>query len=76
MSLLIQILGFACLGNLAADLNEQFEKLPMKPFKCSMCMGYWLSFIPFIWQFDLMGILYAAMTGIAAEILYRLIQRL
>jgi len=73
--ILLQILGFACLAHLAADMAQHF-KLPQKPFQCGMCMGYWLSFIPLIVQFGLMGILYAAMAGVTSELIYRIINRL
>lgn len=75
--MILQILGFACLAHLAADLISYLSpELPQKPFQCNMCMGWWLSFIPFIWQFGLIGILYAAITGIVSELIYRIINRL
>lgn len=75
--MILQILGFACLAHLAADLISYLSpELPQKPWQCNMCMGWWLSFIPFIWQFGLIGILYAAITGIVSELIYRIINRL
>lgn len=73
--ILLQIIGFACLAHLAADIGQYLE-LKQKPFQCNLCMGYWISFIPFLYQFELMGILYAAITGVLSDVLYRLINRL
>jgi len=73
--ILLQILGFACLAHLAADVAQYLE-LPQKPFQCNMCIGFWLSFVPLTVQFGLMGILYGAMTAITSELIYRVINRL
>ena len=75
--ILLQILGFACLAHLAADLISYVSpELPQKPFQCNMCIGFWLSFVPLTVQFGLMGTLYAAMAAITSELIYRVINRL
>jgi hypothetical protein len=74
--IILQIIGFACLGYLASDLMVTLDKedhLPNKPFKCDMCLSYWISIIPFMVQFGLIGIIYAAMSAVTANILYKYI---
>lgn len=70
-TIILMIIGFACLGHIAADFLNTFEKLPEKPFKCNMCLTYYLSFIPFIFIYSGYGILYAAIASIVSEIIYR-----
>lgn len=74
--MILHIIGFACLANLGADFLEQFEWLPSKPFKCSMCSGFWYSIGPSIAIWGWQGLLVSAITGITAELIYRLINRL
>lgn len=71
MELILTILGFACIGHLAADFLSQFEKLWDKPFKCNMCLTYWTSLIPLIFMYEGYGILYAAVASITSEIIYK-----
>ena len=72
MSIILQMLGFAALTQLVIDFIEHMElKLPEKPFKCDLCMGFWISLIPFFAQEGLAGILYAAMTGVLANYIYK-----
>jgi len=74
--IILQIIGFACLGYLASDLMVTLDKedhLPNKPFKCDMCLTYWFSIIPFMIQFGFLGIIYAATSAVAANILYKYI---
>jgi hypothetical protein len=73
--ILLQILGFACLAHLIVDMitHLDIKWLPEKPFKCDMCMGYWISIIPFMIQFGLVGILYAAISGVTANLIYKYI---
>ena len=73
--IITQIVGFACLAFLMADMAQYLE-LPQKPFQCNLCVGFWISLFPLLIQFGTIGILYAAMTGITSEALYRLINRL
>jgi len=70
------ILGMACLGHLAADFFSQFDKLPMKPFKCNMCITTWMTLGPAIALYGWQGILVSAIAGITSELIYRLIDRI
>lgn len=70
-TIILMIIGFASLGHIAADFLNQFEKLWEKPFKCNACLTYWLSFIPFIFIYGWVGVLYAATASIVSEIIYR-----
>lgn len=73
---ILQIIGFACLGYLTVDLVATLDKeddLPNKPFKCEMCLTYWISVIPMCIQFGLIGIVYAAISAVTANILYKYI---
>ena len=76
IDIILQIIGFACLGHLSADLMVHLDKddnLPAKPFKCDMCLTYWMSVIPLCIQFGPVGILYAAIAGVTANIIYKYI---
>jgi hypothetical protein len=73
--MIFSIIGFASLAHLLVDLIETIdteEKVPRKPFKCDLCMGYWLSILPFMYMYGLEGILAAAITGVTADLIYRL----
>ena len=74
--MIFSIIGFACLAHLAADFFEQFNTLWRKPFKCNMCMGFWLSLPTFILLYGGWAPLVAAITGVTSEVIYRLINRL
>lgn len=71
--LLLQIVGFACVGHLVTDFITNFNlpELPDKPFRCDMCMTYWISVIPMCVQFGLKGVLYAAISSIVANIIFK-----
>ena len=73
IDLLIQIVGFACLGHLVTDFISHFDlkELPDKPFRCDMCMAYWISIIPLMVQFGPKGILYAAISSVIANIIFK-----
>ena len=75
MNEFFQVIGFACLANLITDFISHFDwpTLPDKPWRCDMCMGYWISVIPFVVQFGLSGFLLAAITGITANLIYKYI---
>ncbi len=75
MNEILQIIGFACVGHLVTDFISHFElpSIPDKPFRCDMCMTYWISVIPFMLQFGLYGILYAGISAVTANILYKYI---
>lgn len=74
--MILLILGMASLGHLGADLLSTFDRLPNKPFKCNMCLTFWLTLLPAIIEYQWYGILIAAISGITSELIYRLINRL
>ena len=74
MNVIIQMLGFAALTKLVIDFIETLDTnlmIPERPFKCDLCMGFWVSLVPFMLQEGLAGILYAAMTGVLANYIYK-----
>ena len=70
------IIGMACLGHIITDFLQQFERLPMKPFKCNLCLTTWITWVPAIYLYGIQGILVAAITGIISETIYKLINRI
>ena len=75
MNELIQIIGFSCLAYLVVDFINSFELLwlPNKPFRCDMCMAFWLSIGPMVLQFGPIGILYSSISAVSANLLYKYI---
>jgi|14_taG_2_1085336.scaffolds.fasta_scaffold04544_3 hypothetical protein len=75
MNEIVQVIGFACMANILVDFISHFNmpRVPDKPFRCDMCMGVWISIIPFCMQFGWAGLLYASITGISANLLYKYI---
>lgn len=73
MELLLSILGAAGLGHLGADFFSRYDKLPAKPFKCNMCLTYWLNIAPFIFLYGWQGILYAALASIISELYLKIL---
>jgi len=73
MTDLIQILGFACFGHLLTDFISSFElpELPEKPFKCDMCLTWWISIMPFMLLHGVYGILYASISAVLANYIYK-----
>ena len=72
MDTIIELLGFAALGHLVADfLANQFSRLPAKPFHCDMCMTFWISIVPYIALYGFRGILYASLSAIISNTLYK-----
>lgn len=73
MNEFFQVIGFACLAHLITDFISHLDlpQLPDKPFRCDMCMAYWISVIPFVVQFGLSGFLMAAMSSIVAKIIFK-----
>lgn len=69
--ILLNILGMAALGHLAADLAEHIDRLPQKPFKCNMCMTFWLSILPFVYIYGWNGLMMAAVASIVSELIYK-----
>tara|TARA_R110000822_G_scaffold65772_1_gene160911 strand:+ start:2830 stop:3057 length:228 start_codon:yes stop_codon:yes gene_type:complete len=70
---IIQILGFACLGHLITDFISSFDlpELPEKPFKCDMCLTFWLSIGPLMFLHGFTGILYASISAVVANYIYK-----
>ena len=77
--MILELLGWASLAHLFVDLIstlDEADKIPNKPFKCDMCTGFWISVLPLIYSYDLSGVLYAALVGILADLIFRIKQRL
>ncbi len=71
MELLLSIMGAAGLGHLAADFFARYERLYDKPFKCNMCMTFWLNVTPFIFLYGWRGVLYAGLASIISELYFK-----
>ena len=71
METLINILGAAALGHLGADFFERFESLPPKPFKCNMCLTFWLNIGPLVYIYGYDGLMMAACASIVSELIYK-----
>lgn len=73
MELILSILGAAGLGHLGADLLSRYDWLWDKPFKCNMCLTFWLSLGPFIFLYSWPGIFYAGLASIISELYFKYI---
>jgi len=73
MEIIINILGAAALGHLGADFLTRYTWLPDKPFKCNMCLTFWLSIIPAIFLYDIWGILVSAIAAVTSELIYKIL---
>lgn len=77
--MILQLLGWACIAHLYVDLVSTVDTrntLPQKPFKCDLCMGFYLSVLPLLYTNGLVGILYAAIVGVTADFIFRIKDRL
>jgi hypothetical protein len=74
--MILQILGFAALAHLAAEFMYPYHQIPDKPFKCNLCLGFWISIIPYFFQWGISAVLLAAITGVASETIYKILNRL
>ena len=75
--MILQLIGWACIAHILTDfISELNLPLPNKPFKCNLCLGYWISVIPLTVQYGLKGILFAAISGVLSELILRVINRL
>lgn len=77
--MIFEIIGFASLGHLVVDLIETIDKknlLPQKPFKCDLCLSFYLSVLPFIDMYGFKGILAAAITGVTSELIFKIKDRI
>ena len=75
---LIDILGMACIALLIVDLIDTIDegqKVPQKPFKCSLCMGFWVSVVPLIVMHGFRGLFMAGITAVTTEIIDRYLNR-
>ena len=71
--LITQVIGFACLGHLLTDFITSFDlpELPDKPWKCDMCVAFWLSLIPMMVMYGWPGLLYSAISSVVANYIYK-----
>jgi|TARA_R100000951_G_scaffold94548_1_gene83310 hypothetical protein len=74
--MIIEILGMAAFGHLAADFLENFEWLPSKPFKCNQCLTFWLSIGPFMLEHGWIGFAMAGCAAITSELIYRILLKI
>ena len=77
--MIISIIGWASIAHMLVDLIEHLDvgdKLPSKPLKCDMCIAFWISLPYNIYTFGGEGLLVSAITGITANLIYKLNQRL
>lgn len=78
MELIFNILGLASLAILwldVVDTIDKHEKLPQKPFRCALCMGYWISVVPMILTYGIRGIWLAATVSIVTELTDRFLHK-
>ena len=77
--MIFELIGWACLAHIAVDFLSYLDEDDMiyeKPFKCDLCMGYWLSVLPLVVGYGSYGFLYAGIVGVLADLIFRLKQRL
>jgi len=72
--MIINLIGFACLGHLIADLLSRSVRLPDKPFKCNMCMSFWLSIGPFFVMYGVEALMLSSIAAIISETIYKVLQ--
>jgi len=77
MNIITQLIGWASIAHLVTDFIYYLDiKIPQKPFQCNLCMGWWISLFPLVYQYSADGFLYAAITGVLSELIWRIINRL
>ena len=71
--LITQVIGFACIGHLLTDFITSFDlpELPDKPFRCDMCMTFWITIIPMMVMYGWQGFLYAGISSVVANYIYK-----
>ena len=79
--MILELLGYASLTTLLMNFEPyhkllDFLYLNKKPFVCTMCMGFWVSVLPLMVSYGLKGILYSALSSLAAELIDRKINQL
>ncbi len=78
MDMIFNLLGFASLGAILVDFIDTIDtnqKLPQKPFKCALCLGYWYSVIPLVGMYGFRGFLLAGIVGLLTEIIDRYLNK-
>lgn len=76
--ILLELLGYASLIHIIVDFisNLDLPEIPNKPFKCDLCMGYWLSVLPLVVTHGARGILLAGIVGVVADLIFRIKNRI
>ena len=69
--LLINIIGAACIGHLGADFLSQFDRLPDKPWKCNMCLTFWITILPFSAMYGFHALPMTAISALISEWIYK-----
>lgn len=78
MEWIVNILGSAFLAVLLLDLIDTIDtksKLPQKPFKCALCLGYWSSILPMLLIYGYKGIYVSAIVSIVTELTDRFLHK-
>lgn len=76
--MIFNLIGLACLVHILVDFISSFDlpELPNKPFRCELCMGFWLSILPLTIMYGATGLLAAPIVGVLADLIFRLKNRL
>lgn len=76
--ILIEVLGFACLGHMIVDFLQtlDIDLLNRKPFSCDMCLTFWISIGWFLAEWGSFGLPMAAISAILADLIFRLKERI
>ena len=76
--IVLELLGYAALGHILVDFISHLDlpELPNKPFKCDMCFTTWYSLLPLTITYGIKGILYAAIAGVLADLIFRIKNRI
>lgn len=77
--MIISIIGWAAIAHMLVDFIVHMDikdKLPSKPFKCDMCVAFWISLPYNIYEWGGEALFISAITGITANLIYKLNQRL
>jgi len=77
METLIELLAFGSLAHLIVEFLQgtELNVFKHKPFSCNLCMGYWVSIIPFTYWYGFFGIALAATAGIVSDLIYKTLSR-
>ena len=71
---LLDILGLSCIALLIVDLIDTIDvglKVPQKPFKCALCMGFWVSLVPMCVMYGWRGPILAGISSLVTELIDR-----